>query len=168
MEDKHKELISASGGLRWQITSFNQRCQVRKTNDVYTETLSRLETAAPAPSAYQSVEACASCSGRPLFWAVGPEASVEHIRNTAGRPSHSCGLGLPAALENLQLQKTWAPGCQGFKLLWVQKIRGKHAVLIRSCEAFAPHHQRDGADRYVEVTMLIGESTGSCDQSYLR
>lgn len=120
MEDKHKELISASGGLRWQITSFNQWCQVGKTNDVYTETLSRPETAAPAPSAYQSVEACASCSGRPLFWAVGPEASVEHIRNTAGRPSHSCGLGLPAALENLQLQKTRAPGCQGFKLLWVQ------------------------------------------------
>lgn len=168
MEDKHKELISASGGLRWQITSFNQPCQVGKTNDVYTGTLSCLETAAPAPSAYQSVEACASCSGRPLFWAVGPEASVEHIRNTTGRPSYSCGLGLPATLENLQLQKTRAPGCQGFKLLWVQKIRGKHAVLIRSCEAFAPHRQRDGADCYVEVTMLIGESTGSCEQCYLR
>lgn len=55
MEDKHKELISASGGLRWQITSFNQQCQVRKTNDVYTEAVSRLKTAALAPSPYQSV-----------------------------------------------------------------------------------------------------------------
>lgn len=46
MEDKYKELISGSGGLRWQITSFNQQCQGRKTNDVYTEAVSRLKTAA--------------------------------------------------------------------------------------------------------------------------
>lgn len=55
MEDKYKELISGSWDLRWQITSFNQRYQVRKTNDVYTEALSRLKTAALALSPYQSV-----------------------------------------------------------------------------------------------------------------
>lgn len=44
MEDKYKELISGSRGLRWQITSFNQQCQVRKTNDVYTEAASRLKS----------------------------------------------------------------------------------------------------------------------------
>lgn len=41
MEDKYKELIYGSGGLRWQITSFNQQCRVRKTNDVYTDAVSR-------------------------------------------------------------------------------------------------------------------------------
>lgn len=48
MEDKYKELISGSGGLRWQITSFNQQCQVRKTNDVYAEAVPCLKTAALA------------------------------------------------------------------------------------------------------------------------
>lgn len=40
MEDKYKELISGSRGLQRQIYSFNQRCQVRETNDVYTEAAS--------------------------------------------------------------------------------------------------------------------------------
>lgn len=44
MEDKYKELISGSGGLPWQITSFNQQCQVKKINDVYTEAVSCLKT----------------------------------------------------------------------------------------------------------------------------
>ncbi len=43
MEDEYKELISGSRGLLWQITSFNQQCHVRKTNDVYTEALSCLK-----------------------------------------------------------------------------------------------------------------------------
>lgn len=108
--------------MGWQITSFNQRCQVEKTNDVYTDPGFRPKTAALAPSPYQSVEACASCRGRPLLWAVRPEASVEHIRKTTGRPSHSRGFWLATALKDLQLQKTWAPNCQGCKLLWAQKI----------------------------------------------
>lgn len=48
MEDKYKELISGTGGLRWQITSFNQQCQVREMNDVYTKAASSLEIAALA------------------------------------------------------------------------------------------------------------------------
>lgn len=167
MEDKYKELISGSGGLRWQITSFNQQCQVRKTNDVYTEAASRLKTAALAPSPYQSVQARASCSGRPLLWVVRPEASVEHIRNTTGRPSHSCGFWLATALKNLQLQKHGHPTVRGLNYFGCRK-QGKHAVLLRSCEAFIPHYQRDRALRQLEVTTLIGDSTRSRDQCYLR
>lgn len=89
MEHKYKELISGSRGLRWQITSFNQQCQVRKTNDVYAKAASRLETAALARVPHQSVEARASCGSRPLLWAVWPEAGGEHVRNTTCRPTHS-------------------------------------------------------------------------------
>ena len=55
MEDKYKELISGSRGLRWQITSFNQQCQDRKTNDADAEAVSCLKTAALALCPYQSV-----------------------------------------------------------------------------------------------------------------
>lgn len=108
-----------------------------------------------APFAYQSVQAGASRGGGPLLWAVRPEASVEHIRNTTSGPSHSCGFGLATALKDLQLQKTRAPGRLGFKWLWVQK----HAVLLRLCESFAPRYQRDCALRRSEATMLKGDST---------
>lgn len=74
-----------------------------------------------APFAYQSVQAGASRGGGPLLWAVRPEASVEHIRNTTSGPSHSCGFGLATALKDLQLHKTRAPARLGFKWLWVQR-----------------------------------------------
>lgn len=55
---------------------------------------------------HQSVQAGASRRGRPLLRVEGPEASVEHVGNAAGRPSrHSCGFWLPAALENLQSER---------------------------------------------------------------
>lgn len=107
MEDKYKELISCCRGSRWQITRFNQRCQVSKTNDVYAEATAANGSADRPP--YQSVEACASRSGRPLLWAVRPEAGVEHIRNATGRPRHSGGFWLATALKNLQLQKQGHP-----------------------------------------------------------
>lgn len=94
--------------------SFNQWSQVKKTNDVYTEPVSRLKAAWLAPRPYQSVQAGARRRGGPLLWAVRPEASVEDIRNTASGPRHSCGFGLAAALKDLQLEKTWAPGRHGF------------------------------------------------------
>lgn len=121
MEDKHKELISASRGLLQPITSSKQRSQVKKTNDVYTEPFSCLKTASLALFPYQSVQAGASRGGGPLLWAVRPEASVEHIRNTTSGPSHSCGFGLTAALKDLQLQQTRAAGRHGFQWFWVQK-----------------------------------------------
>lgn len=124
MEDKHKELISASRGLPRPITSFNQWSQVKKTNDVYTEPACCLKTASLAPCPYQSVQAGARRRGGPLLWAVRPEASGEHIRNTTRGPRHSCGFGLAAALKNLQLHKTRAPGRHGFKRLWVQNAEG--------------------------------------------
>lgn len=84
--------------------------------------MSCLKTASVAPCPYQFVQAGrVGRRGGPLLWAVRPEASVEHVRNTTRRPRHSCGFGLTAALKNLQLQKTREPGCHGFKRLWVQK-----------------------------------------------
>lgn len=57
--------------------------------------------AALARPPYQSVQAGARCSGGTLLGAVRPEASAEHIGNAAGRPGHSCGFRLAAALKNL-------------------------------------------------------------------
>lgn len=40
-------------------------------------------------STYQSVQACSGCCGRPFFGGVGPEASIEHIRDATCRPAYS-------------------------------------------------------------------------------
>lgn len=137
------------------ITNFNQKSQVKKTND-----------ASLAPFAYQSVQAGASRGGGPLLWAVRPEASVEHIRNTTSGPSHSCGLRLATALKDLQLQKTRHPVVMDLNGFGCRKRR-KHAVLLRLCESFAPHYQRDCVLRRSEATMLKGDSTKSYGQRYL-
>lgn len=150
-EDKHKEWISASSQWRTLIKKVKSKRQMIHRWLRLLTSLSRLVPAAVVgrSSGLYGLKRALNTSETPRVDLVIP-----------------AGLSWPQPWKTCNYRKHGHPVVMDLNGFGCRKRR-KHAVLLRLCESFAPHYQRDCVLRRSEATMLKGDSTKSYGQRYL-